>query len=970
MRQIPAASTSARSRARRNRDNLSPGALSAAPDMQRELQALSAGALHMTVYDLLAHAYNRVAIQYYHDEGAGLLMDLRRYPPTLFAPALPPALQRDVVTALLSDAARALSTFFGFAEMNFILLDHERGVYRLGIREGPYFPHFQPGVYTQPYGTGLLGQCHLGRCTVLENDVSKAETYVSNDPAVRAELCVPVVLGEEVLAIIDSGAYTVDAFTPAHAAFIEDFAAYLAPAISDPLAFLQAWRPGLVHGTSALAPLAQSLNFLYVWHEEWRSRFAQLYTEVAQRNAELMALTDLGATLSTSLRLDTILATTVAKVAELLSCQVSWILLPDDDGLLRIRAQHGGTVTRAVEMGVVSPESPQQRVFTTGEPLITNHLEAIPRSGFDWTFCRRNQIVRYATVPLRARERPIGVMNVGRTHPAEELTEQDVQLLSTFAGQIALAIENADLYEHSRLLGAAEERTRLARDLHDTLAQSMLTILRTLETLEASTTDLPEPLLKRVGQARALARQSLDEARRSVWNLQAAALEHATLREAIEQYIANWSAQTGVRAKFERKGHPVPLTPHVESELLLIVREALHNIARHAAATSVSIVLQFGHAGLRLVISDNGAGFDIEGHSDALDGGAMGSSVGSIGAITADVHEQSDHHQNKGMGLRGMRERAQLLGGMVQIESAPGWGTRIALTLPRSAFEHTTSLRLPSSALSVADMVVGEIDGATTPATDALDSLMHAPPNTTEATGKPGELARVENTGHAEHAGHADNAQEHTITVLLADDHPALREGLRQSLDATPGIQVVGAASSAREATALVRLHQPDILLLDIRLPDEDGVSVLRQIHADALATQVVMFTAHNDDAYVVAALHAGAAGYLNKDVATPQLVGAIRAVAAGRRVFSPEIATRLKGREGLLVNPRAGRLTPREREILLMLAEGLRYRAIAQRLCVTEATIKFHVLNLYQKLQSSSRVEALNRAREWGLFH
>jgi DNA-binding NarL/FixJ family response regulator/signal transduction histidine kinase len=928
-----------------------------AAGMRDELQALAAGALHMTVYDLLAHAYNRVAIQYYRDKGDDLLRDLQPYSPTMFAPTLPTGLRRDVVNALLSDAARALSTFFGFAEMNFILLDHEHAVYRLGMREGPYFPHFQPGVYTQPFATGLLGQCHLGRCTVLENDVSASDSYISNDPAVRSELCVPVVEGADVLAIIDSGAYTVDAFTDAHVTFIEDFARYLAPAISDPLAFLQSWRPGLVHGTSTLAPLAQSLNFLYVWHEEWRSRFAQLYTEAAQRNAELMALTDLSTTLSTSLRLDTILATTVAKVAELLSCQVSWILLPDDDGLLRIRAQHGGTVTKAAEFGVVLADSPQSRVFATGEPLITNSLDGVSRSGFDWSFCRRNQIARYATVPLRVRERPIGVMNVGRVAPSEELTEQDIRLLSTFAGQIALAIENAELYEHSRLLGAAEERARLARDLHDTLAQSMLMILRNLDGLETTAQNLPESLLNRVSQARALARQSLDDARRSVWNLQAAALEHATFREALEQYIATWSAQAGVRAKFERKGQPSPLTPHIESELLLITREALQNVARHAAATSVIVTLQYGAAGLRLLISDDGKGFDAQAREGGPDDRIESMSPGS-------PHMDDQHSLLAGMGLRGMRERARLFGGMVQIESAPGWGTRIAITVQRTSLEQT-SARVPRAMLTAADVVVGEREAAdasdTTIGTSALSWPLEDVPHE-QATGSTNGAAAAGATGET-------RSGERAITVLLADDHPALREGLRQALDAIPGIQVVGAASTVREARELMSMYQPDVMLLDMRLPDDDSLALLRETHPEATATQVVMFTAYNDDAHVVAALQAGATGYLSKDIATPHLIAAIRAAASGRRVFSPDIAARLRGREGLLVNLQAGRLTPREREILTMLAEGLRYRTIAQRLCVTEATVKFHVLNLYQKLQSSSRVEALNQARQWGLL-
>jgi DNA-binding NarL/FixJ family response regulator/signal transduction histidine kinase len=894
----------------------------------------------MTVYELLAHAYNRVAIQYYHDRGSELLMELRRYTPTPSAPILPPTLQREVVAALLADTARALATFFGFAEMNFILLDHEHKLYRLSVREGPHFPHFEPGVYTQPFGAGLLGACHVERRTILVNDVHQADSYISNDPAVRAELCVPVTLGAEVLAIIDSGAYTINAFTPAHASFIEGVARYLAPAISNPLAFLRAWRPELLHDNTAFASVAQSLNFLYSWHEEWRSRFAQLYTETARRNAEQMALVDLSATLGASLRLETMLNATVAKVAGLLACQVSWIALPDDDGRLRVRALHGGSLTGFAESEIASDNSPQARVFASGEALITNDLATIPRSSFDWAFCRRNHIARFATVPLRAHERTIGVMSVGRTHTDEDLTEQDTRVLAAFAGQIALAIENAELYEQSRLRGAAEERARLARDLHDTLAQSMLTILRTLEALDAAPGAIPDPLRERLAQARSLARQSLDEARRSVWNLQPAALDHATLREALETLTTTWSVGSGARARFEQKGRPSPLAPRVESELLLITREALHNVARHAAATSVNVSLQFGPAGLRLLISDDGVGFDA-------------ATLGSIGQRSQPHDPAADHgatfdrRMTGGMGLEGMRERAHALGATLQIESTPGWGARIALTLPRAEMNTLLVERPPVDILDVAD----PIDRFTlvAPHHGALPAGLDLPalPNTLE----PGREAQGE------------------ITVLLADDHPALREGLRQSLDATPGLRVVGVAATAAETVALTRERAPDVLLLDWRLPDADGLVVARQLRQAAVSTQVVLFTAQGDDARVMAALQAGATGYLLKDIPMAELVASIRAAAAGRRVFSSTVAARLQGREGMLVNPHARQLTTREREILDLLASGLRYRAIAGRLSISEATVKFHVLNLYQKLQSSSRVEALNRAREWGLL-
>lgn len=913
-------------------------------DMAQELQALSAGALHMTVYELLAHAYNRVAIQYYHDKGSELLMELRRYPPTLFAPTLPPTLQREVTSALFADTARALATFFGFAEMNFILLDNEQRLYRLAVREGMRFPQFEPGIYTQPFGTGLLGECHLGRKTVLSNDVSQTQVYISNDTAVRAELCVPVVLGDEVIAIIDSGAYTVNAFTPAHASFIEGIAHYLAPAITDPMAFLQAWRPELLHGASGLVPLAQSLNFLYSWHEEWRSRFAQIYTEAARRNAEQMALVDLSATLGASHRLDTMLGATVAKVAELLACQVSWILLPDDDGRLRVRALHGGSLTGFAEAEVASDNSPQSRVFTGGEALITNDIASVPRSSFDWVFCRHNHIVRFATVPLRAHERTIGVMNVGRTHTSEDLTEQDIRVLAAFAGQIALAIENVALYDQSRLRGAAEERARLARDLHDTLAQSMLTILRTLEALDTAPEALPEALHERLAQARALARQSLDEARRSVWNLQPAALEHATLREALDALVTSWSAGTGVRGRFEQKGRPLTLAPRTESELLLITREALHNIARHAAATTVTVSLQFSSAGLRLLISDDGVGFDVEATTRSRPS-----------ASNASPEEMDERSLAGGLGLHGMRERAQLLGAALHIESAPGWGARLALTLPRAALD---PLRSEYVAIGASEYPAQSAD---------ISSAPEPPPASSLSAAVKSEVSGDDLTTWQ--ADLAPIAQGREITVLLADDHPALREGLRQTLNAAPGLRVVGVAASATEAITLARTYAPDVLLLDMKLPDGDGLEVVRQLRREAISTQVVIFTALGDDAEIIAALQVGASGYLRKDIAITDLITAIRAAATGRHVFSSAIAARIHGREGLLVNTHAGQLTPREREVLDMLAAGLRYRAIAERLSVSEATVKFHVLNLYQKLQSSSRVEALNRAREWGLL-
>jgi DNA-binding NarL/FixJ family response regulator len=159
-------------------------------------------------------------------------------------------------------------------------------------------------------------------------------------------------------------------------------------------------------------------------------------------------------------------------------------------------------------------------------------------------------------------------------------------------------------------------------------------------------------------------------------------------------------------------------------------------------------------------------------------------------------------------------------------------------------------------------------------------------------------------------------------------------------------------------------------LLLDVQLPDQDGLSVLKNLRFEQIPTRIVMLTAHFADVYITEALRNGAAGFLNKDIEIEDLVQAIRAAHRGHVALSPTIAARIRDRDGLLVNPGASHFTRREKEVLDLLASGMSYQAIGQRLCISDATVKFHAINLYQKLQCHSRVEALNRAREWGLLH
>jgi signal transduction histidine kinase len=267
-------------------------------------------------------------------------------------------------------------------------------------------------------------------------------------------------------------------------------------------------------------------------------------------------------------------------------------------------------------------------------------------------------------------------MSIGRTHGANALTEYDLRLLSTFANHIALAIENADLFERSRRIGAIEERSRVARDLHDTLIQSILGILRTLEAITPELLTAPPAVLQAIEDSRLFAKESLDEARRSIWNLTPAGLENRSLPEAIKEYVELWSRRTGIEATYQITGTPTRMAPTTAMDILHVAREALSNIAQHASASQADVTVDFIASALRLSIRDDGIGMNPEavsaGQAEIMDAGD-------------DEGEYSRHGYGApraGFGLGGMRERARLLNGWLQLESEPGRGTRIVLTIP------------------------------------------------------------------------------------------------------------------------------------------------------------------------------------------------------------------------------------------------------------------------------------------------
>lgn len=201
--------------------------------------------------------------------------------------------------------------------------------------------------------------------------------------------------------------------------------------------------------------------------------------------------------------------------------------------------------------------------------------------------------------------------------------------------------------------------------------------------------------------------------------------------------------------------------------------------------------------------------------------------------------------------------------------------------------------------------------------------------------------------------------ESEVISVLVVDDHALHRDGTRHILEQHPDLEVVGDADSGEKALALIRQLQPDVVLMDIRLPGMNGIEATRRIHKDHPGVRVLMVTAHDDDEYVRGALEAGAAGYLSKTAPGRKLVEAVRAVAAGTTVLEPAMLTRLMAEQGA-TRAAANGLTDRELAVLKLLVDGLHNKQVARHLGISLRTVERHCDNIYDKLGVGSRTEAV----------
>jgi two-component system NarL family sensor kinase len=374
-----------------------------------------------------------------------------------------------------------------------------------------------------------------------------------------------------------------------------------------------------------------------------------------RRTRELSVLNAVAEALNSAPDVRQALQLTLSLMADLLGLHTGWVWLVDPDS---------GRFYSAAAQNL--PPYLQQPVRMTGKPcwcIQSFQAGRLTPKNIDMLECSRlrsaigtgeveaTEGLRYhASIPVFFREQPLGIMNL--TGPDYRgLSRDELRLLSTVASQVGVAIERARLAEASAQLARAEERTRIAREIHDTLAQGLTGITLNLEGALNLLERDPERARQRLQSALDAARESLEEARRSVLDLRSDALPKP-LPESLGSLARAFTAETGVRARVRLEG-TVDLPQRVELELYRIVQEALANVRRHARATEVEIVLRGGPRTVRLAIRDNGSGFDTA-------------------AIPA------GHH-----GIVGMKERARLVGSRLRVASRPGSGTAVTVTVPR-----------------------------------------------------------------------------------------------------------------------------------------------------------------------------------------------------------------------------------------------------------------------------------------------
>ncbi|SRR6266487_1260927 len=483
---------------------------------------------------------------------------------------------------------------------------------------------------------------------------------------------------------------------------------------------------------------------------------------------------------------------------------------------------------------------------------------------------------------------------------------------------------------------------------HEQLLEELSTMLLQINGLQtlvrdnASRVDL-ETLRDGLTELEQLAREAIYEIRAAHDELPLAELLDVPLSEALSRIVEGTAESLGLSSRVSFSGEERSLPAYIERLLYRIAQEALYQVQQHRTAHRLRFTFSYGRDEVQMSIEDDGTlTMSREEtpvpHFDTNDAGYL--EIGRSDNGTLEESERPLPGRNELHPYIDLRHRLEHLGGTLEVSTDVEKGTRVQARVP---------YKLPDA--------TGNQTSTTTPSVGAARST-HQPVAPSSVPGTPA-IPPLTATSTPQ------------IRVLVVDHQSVSRAGLRRLLESYPDLQVVGEAADGVQAVSETLELGPQVVLMDAHLPNGQSMEALKQIKQLNLDARVLLLSAQEREEYLYETLRAGADGYVLKDIAPDELAQAVRTVARGEVLVQPQLAGRLLSRVGK--QNRGGylyeALTPREQEVLQLLARGLRNKEIAARLHVSERTVNFHLANIYQKLNVSGRTEALRRAIEQGLI-
>lgn len=527
------------------------------------------------------------------------------------------------IEELLPSIADLVRTSFGYSNVNVFLRDETGEQMVLRATSTSYRWPLPLGTALRVGEQGMVGWVGGVGEPLLANDVSREPRYYATQELqlTQSELTVPIKLAGQIVGVLDIESDRMDAFDEADLWAAQTLADQIAVAL----------------------------------------RNADLFQAERKTRRETALILEITRAVNSTLLLDEVLRVAADCITSAVGVPNCGMYLVDDAGTKLI--PRGGTdspLSRLIgELFMATPlDIPSDRflsqVVETKQPTVCADAETDPST--DKGIVAKFHIKSLLAVPFVSRDRVLGMAMVTAYQDFHQFSPDTVELADGIANSVAMAIENARLYERTHDLAVMEERNRLAREIHDTIAQGLTGIVLQLEAADYLMEGNPDRARMRIHKATELARSSLQEARRSVWNLRPTPLEEKRLADAMRQEIDLLVQEAGLRATFEVSGDPAGLSGETENGLYRIVQEALNNVRKHARASEIQLILCIHENEIEIRIRDDGVGFDPEASRPAGAGG--------------------------GFGLLGLQERARLLGGSAQVKSSPGIGTLVEVRVP------------------------------------------------------------------------------------------------------------------------------------------------------------------------------------------------------------------------------------------------------------------------------------------------